>query len=349
VPDALALAVALDPPRAHGFPVGRARMRVAPEDFVVEEELGFEPDGNGPHLLLKVRKRAANTVWIARQLARLAGCPVRDVGYAGLKDRHALATQWFTVPASTRRLDWQSFTTEEFSILEAHPHRRKLPRGALAANFFRIRFRSVDADRLALRERLERVRASGVPNYFGPQRFGRDGANLEYGRALAAVSRQERAFVLSAARSLVFNAVLAERVSDATWCRLEPGDVANLDARGSTFGVEQLEATLVERAARLEIHPTGPLWGVGEPATLGSVRARELACAASFAAASGLVASAGMRQERRSLRVAVRNLEYDLDGDPVIGFRLTRGAFATSVVRELLDCADPESGEAQSA
>src|ERR1700742_2068485 len=113
-------AAALDPPRAFGPPLGTGVLRVQPDDFVVEEDLGFAPAGTGQHVLLKVRKRDANTQWVARELARACRCRPMDVGFAGLKDRRAVAVQWFTVPKSTQPLEaWTTVQTPEFEVLEA--------------------------------------------------------------------------------------------------------------------------------------------------------------------------------------------------------------------------------------
>jgi len=336
-------AAALMPPRAFGAPLARGTLRAEPEDFVVEEQLGFAASGTGQHVLLKVRKRNANTQWVARELARLCGCPPRDVGYAGLKDRRAVALQWFSVPRSKVSTDaWREVRTEEFEVVEAAEHSRKLPRGALAGNRFSIRVRNVQmasaADAGALEDRVARIARSGVPNYFGPQRFGRDGANLA--RIADGISSRppERGFVLSAARSLVFNAVLAARVADGTWNQIEPGDIANLDGKGSVFPVDSLDDSLVARCAALDIHPTGPLWGRGVLATRGRPLELETRVAAECAQSCALVAEAGMEQERRALRLAVRDLTYERSADSVVfGFRLTRGSFATVVLRELVD------------
>lgn len=341
------MAAALAPPRAFGEPCGNGRLRTEPEDFVVEEDLGFAPSGSGPHVLLRVRKRNANTEWVARELARAAGCRANEVGYAGLKDRHAVAVQWFSVPLPRARSgltlgDLAALRGEGFEVLEAHAHSRKLPRGALAGNRFTIRVRDLNASRNAVAHRLNIIAQEGVPNYFGPQRFGRDGANL--GRIVrdpSLIHPRERTYVLSAARSLVFNAVLAARVADGTWCRLEPGDVANLDARGSVFPVETVDEALRERAARLELHPTGPLWGADDLLSQGRVRELEKGVAATFDEARALVAAAGMRQERRSLRLAVRGLEWQWEGaNLVLRFWLARGSFATTVLREVVDAVE---------
>jgi tRNA pseudouridine13 synthase len=336
-------AAALDPPRAFGAPLGQGRLRVEPEDFMVEEQLGFEPAGSGQHVLLRVRKRDANTQWIARELARACGCPERDVGYAGLKDRRAVATQWFTVPQS--RLspeDWVGKKTAEYEVFEAHRHSRKLPRGALAGNRFVIRVRDTAVDDSSLAGRLAAIETRGVPNYFGPQRFGRGGANLKrVSEDLRGLRPAERGFVLSAARSLVFNAVLAERVVDGSWERFEHGDLANLDGRASHFRVEAVDEAIAERSARLDIHPTGPLWGRGAPPSGGRVLELEQRVAAGLSEACELIERAGMEQERRSLRLAVRDLRWRRDADAadsiIVEFRLSRGAYATVVLRELFD------------
>jgi len=336
------LSAALTAPRAFGAPLGNGTLRAQPEDFVVEEDLGFTASGEGQHVLLKIRKRNANTQWVARELARLCGCHPRDVGYAGLKDRRAVAVQWLTVPKSRLTLEmWREVRHPEFDVLEANTHSRKLPRGALAGNRFTIRVRDLTVDDSALEFRVAAIGRQGVPNYFGPQRFGHNGSNLDrIADGLQSLRAPERGFVLSAARSVIFNAVLAERVRDQSWNQLEAGDIANLDGRGSIFVVENLDATLTERAAQLDIHPTGPMWGRGEPGTQGRIADLELRVAAEFQPACDLTAAAGMDQERRSLRLAVRELAWNREQDTnsiVIRFRLTRGSFATTVLRELID------------
>ena len=333
--------VALEPPRAFGAVPASGVLRVEPEDFVVEEDLGFAPAGAGSHLLLRVRKRNANTHWVARELASRAGCRPHDVGFAGLKDRRAVALQWFSVPRPRAQVDWAQVRGEGFEVLEAHPHSRKLPRGALAGNHFAVRVRAApdDGATLAARlaARLAEVAQRGVPNYFGAQRFGRDGANLAHQGSVAGLPRIERGFVLSAARSVVFNAVLAERVLAGSWNTLVPGDLANLDGRGSLFAVQQTDAATAKRCQDQLIHPTGPLWGEGSPQTRAAVLALESRVAEQFANQSALCREAGMQQERRSLRLAVQELHCEPEAQAVLlRFRLTRGGFATAVLRELI-------------
>jgi tRNA pseudouridine13 synthase len=328
--------LALNAPRAGADPQPTGTLRATPEDFVVEEDLGFAPDGDGSHLLLKVRKRNANTGWVAQELARGLGCQVRDIGFAGLKDRRAVAIQWFSLPATPRSIaQAPGFANPEFVVLEAHRHRRKLPRGALAGNRFTVRIRNYTGTGEQLQVCCESIGRRGVPNYFGPQRFGREASNLS--RLAAPRAGRPDGFVLSAARSLIFNAILGERVRQGSWGSLELGDVANLDGRGSVFPVAELTPDLPERLAAQEVHPTGAMWGVGELMTRGAVLELEQHIGAQLPEACRYVSEAGLRQERRSLRLKVRDLTWHRTADEVeLRFWLRSGSFATAVLRELL-------------
>ena len=336
-------AAALEPPRAFAKLPLAATLRATAEDFEVEEDLGFEPDGEGQHWLLKVRKRGANTEWVARALARHASVRAADVGFAGLKDRHAVAVQWFSVPrGGVSAGSWRELENAEFSVLEAHAHGRKLRRGALAGNRFRIRLRDLRGDRALLDERLALIRSRGVPNYFGPQRFGVEGANLLSlarwsldGAELGA--RTERSFTLSAGRSLVFNAVLAERVRREAWDRLVSGEIVNLEGSGSVFGIEMPGADLVQRCAELDLHPTGPLWGRGELRPRLEAAELEATATREFEPVIHALERAGLQSERRALRLRVDALEAQMAQDPWLTFHLGAGAFATAVLRELVD------------
>ena len=336
-------------PRAHGAPVLRARMRQAPEDFVVEEVDAFEASGAGEHLLLSVEKRSLNTAFVARRIAQWAGVAESAVGYAGLKDRHALTRQRFTVQLPGREappLEALAFedaaSGETLRVLDARRHARKLPRGALAGNRFVLTLRAVEGDRAQVEARLRAIEGHGLPNYFGEQRFGHGGGNL--GRALAMfggrrVRREERAILLSAARSELFNRVLARRVEGGSWERGLEGEVWMLDGSRSVFGPEPLDAALAERLSAFDIHPTAPLWGRGELRSGGQARALELAAMEDEVAQrlrQGLEA-AGLAQERRATRLRPQALQWDWPGDDVLrlSFGLPPGAYATSVLAEL--------------
>ncbi len=337
--------LALNPPRV-AAPLGRARLREVPEDFVVDEVLGFTASGQGEHALLRVRKRGSNTGWVAKEIATRAGVRPHDVGYAGLKDRHAVTTQWYTVPTRRRpAADWLGVQGEGYEVIEAYAHSRKLPRGALEANRFAITLRGYDGDIEALRVRAAEVARTGVPNYFGPQRFGRDLANLRAGDARDAMFRW------SASRSLIFNAVLAERITAGNWNRLHIGERANLDGRNSSFVVEALDAALQERLDTLDIHPTGPMWGEGGCGVEGEMAEFEIAIAARYPEFLEWLRADRLAAARRPLRVAVRELSVNVsdEGAPILNFTLRSGSFATTVLREFIDIAPGEGSSGSSS
>jgi tRNA pseudouridine13 synthase len=340
-------ATAIDPlplPTALGDPPVSGRLRSAPEDFIVHEVLGFEPDGTGSHLLLVVEKRGANTGWVASQLARAAGVPARDVGWSGQKDRNAVTRQAFTLPwpAQAPVEACLEFAGDGYRVLGATRHGRKLRPGSHRANRFALRVRAVEGNRRALAERLALVGRRGVPNYFGPQRFGRDGGNLERARAWAASGaaprdRGARSFALSAARSALFNAVLAERVRRGDWDRLLPGEPVMLDGRRSFFRATGIDAALVQRCESMDVHPSGPLWGRGASPAADAVLEIEAAIAAAEPGLCALLESEGLGHERRPLRLPVRGLQWTFEEDVLdLEFELPRGTFATAVLHEIV-------------
>lgn len=329
-------------PCAHGGPALRGRLRSVPEDFVVDELLGFDPSGAGEHLLVRIEKRGANTDWIARQLATWAGVSPAVVSYAGIKDRHAVCRQSFSVQLPGRPdPDPAALQSTEFRVLSMARHSRKLQRGALTGNRFEIRLRGVDGDRERAARQLDAIARRGVPNYFGEQRFGRAGDNVEQARAMFAgrrVSRPERSLLLSAARSQVFNTVLAERVAAGSWDQGIAGDVFQLDFRGSLFGPEPLDDTLHARIAAGEIHPTGLLPGEGEARVADAALAIEQAACAAYADLCEGLRKARVEVARRALRLCPRGFAWHWDGDDlVVAFELPAGSYATSVLREVAD------------
>lgn len=328
-------------PRAHGAVVGKARLRVEPEDFRVDEVLPFVPTGSGEHLLVQVEKRNQNTAWVARQLADHAGVAPRDVSFSGQKDRRAVTTQWFSIQLPGRAdPDWTSFAREGVRVLATHRHDRKLRRGTHRINRFRIVLREAALDEYALAGRIALIAAAGVPNYFAEQRVN----PRALARAHAAVAagrlppqREARAMVLSVLRSEVFNAVLAERVADRSWARCLPGELVMLDGTDRFFADDGSE-DLQQRCLRQDVHPTGPLPGRGgsQPAAAaGELEQRVLhGYDAAVAALSGWGVDAG----RRALRLQVRNLSCRPlgGGSHQLAFALSRGGFATAVLREIV-------------
>lgn len=335
-------------PAAHGAPVLSAHIRTTAEDFFVEELPGFEPSGAGEHLLLTIEKRGMNTAFAAKRIAAWAGVGDMAIGYAGLKDRHAVTRQRISVHLPKKIApDLASLQSDDLQVLDHQWHSRKLPRGALAGNRFVLVLRAVEGDRDAIEARLQAIAALGVPNYFGEQRFGRDGDNVAQALAMfrgRRVAREKRGLLLSAARSELFNRVLAARVLDRTWNRPLPGEVWMLDGRRSVFGPEPLTDDLLRRLDAFDIHPTGPLWGRGELRTQDAAAVREQSALAEGDAPAlkrGLE-KAGLEQERRALRLRPAGLAWRWREEGVLEltFALPAGAYATSVLAELGDVTD---------
>jgi tRNA pseudouridine13 synthase len=324
-------------PRAHGEPCGTAVLKATAEDFQVDEVLDIPLSGQGEHLWLWVEKRGLNTEEAARRLARAAGVSQRNISYAGLKDRQALTRQWFSLHLPGKAdPDLGAAEGHSLSILKRVRHSRKLQRGAHAANGFNLRLTGLVADHQRLEQRLHQLAVQGVPNYFGLQRFGHRGGNLVEARQFAAQEalpeqRNLRSRLLSAARSYLFNRLLAERVADGSWNRAQPGDLLAFTDSRSFFPAGEAECA-DPRLAILDVHPTGPLWGEGCSPAAGLAQQREQALAA-------WLASAGMTQERRILRLPIGQLAWHYPQPDVLhlAFVLPAGCFATVVVRELLD------------
>lgn len=333
---------------AFGGPVMQAVLRASPEDFQVDEDLGFEPSGEGEHLFLNIRKRNQNTAWIADQLARLAGVKAMDVSYSGQKDRRAVTTQWFSIYWNKPELpDFSSLWNEDISLQALTRNNRKLRKGCHRGNRFRITLREVAGEQAAIDARTALLAGRGVPNYFGEQRFGVSGSNLEAGEALlqARVGGRGRrpdrreSIYLSALRSALFNRVLSMRVEAGNWEQQLPGDVLMLDGRNSFFTPGADEPDLADRLQRKDIHPTGPLFGRGRAVVSADVAGLEDRVAGEAAEiVSGLVAI-GMDAQRRALRQVAAGLQHEWpDADTlVLTFTLPSGGFATSVLRELAE------------
>lgn len=335
-------------PGAFGPPPLRGALRLAPADFAVEEMLGFEPDGSGQHRLIHLQKSEINTAEVADALARLADVARNAVGYGGRKDRRALTSQWFSVDLAGRQEpDWTQGLAKVFGdrvrLLAVAPHRRKLRIGTLTGNRFRIRVRGISGDRSAAEARWAQILTDGVPNYFGPQRFGERGGNVRQALAWFAGERLSRRslrdLLLSAARSALFNQLLAERVRAGSWNRAEHGDVLQLDGRGSwfVFGINDAPDDIAHRVDAGDLHPTGPLWGAGEPATGKRIGVLERSLAIAYPELTAGLIRFGLRQDRRALRVMPRDGKLLWQGEDLeLTFALPPGAFATSVLKEVL-------------
>lgn len=338
---------------ALGAPQVAAVFKRSAEDFRVNEDLGFELSGEGEHLCLHIRKTEVNTQHVVRHLARLANVRERDIGYAGLKDHMGVCEQWLSIyQAQPQELDFSSLSEIGVEVLSSIRNSRKIRRGSHRSNGFRIVMRDLVSagatplQKKALQDdlemRLTQIRAEGVPNYFGEQRFGHAHSNILMAQRLFSGELRlkkgfKRGMLLSAARSFVFNAVLSERVTQRNWNQHVAGDVMNLAGTGSVFEAPQWDDTLAARLAAKDIHPTGPLWGKGALRSSAAAAELEMAVAAAHLGLCKGLEAAGLEQSRRSLRLIAADLQWLwLDDDSLeLSFALPPGTYATAVLREL--------------
>jgi tRNA pseudouridine13 synthase len=318
-------------PKAYPASGASATLKLLNEDFIVTELPLQLPCGEGEHLWLDIEKNGANTAFVAQQLAEAAGVPERDVGFAGLKDRYAITRQWFSIylANSSKKgepLDLTQLQHPEFKVLSQSRHLKKLRRGDLQGNRFRIVLRDVSGEREAIEANLRLVASQGVPNYFGAQRFGFEGGNVEQGRAMLAReirvrNPKKKSIYLSAVRSFVFNEVLALRIQQGLWGKTLAGDV-------------------MDEAGR----PTGPLWGRGRVSSTDQAQALENSVAARHATLCDGLEHAGLDQERRALVASPVDMSWAWPqaDQLVLAFSLPAGNYATSVLNEILHSTEPE-------
>ena len=321
-------------------------IRSCPEDFQVDEIQSFTASGQGEHVWLYIKKTGENTDWVAGQLAKIAEVPRRDVSFAGMKDRNAVTTQWFSVQMPGREApNWQAFLTDSIEVLDEKRHNRKLKRGTLEGNHFRITIREFKGSEEQLKAIIDQIKQQGIPNYFGEQRFGHGGFNIQkaeqwFKGEFKVKSRQKRSIYLSAARSWIFNHILSERVKNGNWNQALDGDVFMLDGTKSSFS-EDIDPTIIKRVAQQDIHPTGVLWGRGRLLSTNKTAELEQKIADQFPVLCDGLKRNGLKQERKSLRLTVKDLSYEItdvqkeNSKVTLNFTLPAGAYATSVLTEI--------------
>lgn len=353
-------------------PLLQATYKASAEDFEVNELLPLEFTGEGEHLWLHIQKIGMNTAYLAKLLSEWADIPLRDVGYSGLKDRHARTSQWFSLRLPKKQPPTEDFVPtdigadEHVQILDQQWHNKKLSRGAHRANAFVITLRDItlapDIALTQIEQHLQHISHEGVPNYFGPQRFGHYGNNIKEALALFAqpapktpsqqpttkkkrkrtrLPNEQHTMALSAARSLIFNDILAARVLDGSWNRGLDGEVFNLNGSGSIFSSEQLDDELRARIASGDIHPTAVMWGTNNDKVQGAAADLEVNVVKSSDLLSALATGLTQRDikaQRRAVRLPIEAMSWTwLDHQTLtLRFTLPTGSFATSVLASIV-------------
>ncbi|BBV09642.1 TPA: tRNA pseudouridine(13) synthase TruD [Providencia stuartii] len=329
----------------HGKPLSTGKLKSQPEDFIVKEDLGFELDGEGEHVMVRIEKTGCNTLFVAEQLAKFAKISARSVSYAGLKDRNAVTEQWFCLQMPGKETpDFSLWQLDGCRVIATTRQKRKLRIGTLKGNQFELTIRDISVPE-DVEARLQKVAEQGIPNYFGEQRFGRDGQNLTQAlrwanQEITVRERNKRSFYLSAARSAMFNHVASERIENQTINQVLLGDALQLTGRGSWFVATAEELpTLQARVASGELSITAPLPGDGELGTQEDALVFETNSLESYHSLMTLMKNERVSSTRRAMIVKPQNFQWQwIDQTTLkLNFFLNSGSFATSVVREIIN------------
>ena len=327
---------------AYGKPKTTATFKASPEDFKVDELLAFELSGEGEHLFLRIEKRGLNTEELVRSLAKCLRKPVKSISYAGLKDRQALTTQWLSVHCPGEEIvDAGLMEGNGWRVIEHGRHLKKLKKGGLSGNRFTLILRDM-ANTTGVEERLGLIQTGGVPNYFGAQRFGHHGQNIVKAEALLlngvrVKDRFLRGMYYSAARSLLFNLILSERVAANHWNTALSGDVMQLAGTHSIFSIDVPDESIHARMATHDLSPTAPLWGKGDERMSLEALASQQKALHGYDAWCEALEQHGLERMYRALILQVPHLTWSWQDTHqlTLSFELVAGAYATSVLREL--------------
>lgn len=314
-------------------------------DFIVNEDLGYELDNEGEHVFVQIQKEGCNTLFVAEQLAKFANLPIRSVGYAGLKDRNAVTTQYYGLHIPGKQTpDFSQFVLEGCKVLSVTRHKKKLRIGNLKGNSFTLVLRNI-SDSQQLETRLQLIRQLGVPNYFGEQRFGHDDHNLTQAMRwangeIAIKDRKKRSFYLSAARSAIFNDLVSRRISNNMFNKVINGDVLQLAQRGSWFVATVAELQdLQQRVNHGDLNITAPMVGDSQLSTTNAALEFETTCINdNWLPFLKLFNQERLATVRRSIILRPQNFNWHWNDKTTItiNFWLPAGCYATSVLRELI-------------
>lgn len=322
------------------LPALGGRIKESPEHFIVEEIPLYEAAGDGPHLYLTLKRQGLTTRQVVDQLAGRYDQPAGAIGYAGLKDKEAVTIQTFSLPVSLSEEEARSKSLgAPWEVVGIQRHRNKLKVGHLLGNRFTIILSGTEKGLAEARAIGDCLKTRGLPNYFGGQRFGKDGDNAEEGLKLLKKGRPGRGwkdkFLLSALQSLAFNHYLALRINEGLFEKVLTGDVCKKYATGGLFVSEDGE-TETQRLQAGELSYTGPIWGSKVKAAEGPAAELEAGALAGLDLTPEIMAGAGVG-DRRLGRLLLPDLQVEEGGDGLVfTFALPKGAYATSVMREFI-------------
>lgn len=346
----------------HSGPLFCANIKTELHDFIVREKLSFEPNGEGEHVFLYIEKVGLNTAFVAEELAKFAKLPLRNVSYAGRKDKYARTQQWFGIYLGNKaQPDWNDFELAGLTILTQTKNQKKLRLGTIESNTFEIRLRNItQLDESLLQARIEQIKQHGVPNYFGNQRFGERvkadgtvelGGNLRLAQKLIEGedirNRNKRSMAISALRSWLFNQFVSQRLAKNNFALLE-GDALILNGSNSFFVHDSSKICvdhenpryrhIKDRLACQDVLFSAPMWGAGDLDSKLKAFDLENEISQNYPSICSKLSTLGLSQQRRAAFVFPQEISYQrVNADVVLYFSLPSGCFATSVLREIAD------------
>jgi len=329
----------------YGSPAISGILKSTPADFQVNEELGFEPDGEGEHHFLLVEKTGLSTPELITRIAHDYSLHPRLVGHSGLKDKHARTSQWLSLHLPGKSLPAPKSAVDGYRILRQARHHRKLRPGTHKFNAFELCLREVNKLPDQTIAQIKLITRQGFANYFGAQRFGRRQDNVKQALAQLAnrkLQRSRKSILLSSLRSYLFNQVLARRISLGHWDKPLAGDVFMLRGSHSIFK-DEISDDLLARYQQLDIASSASLYGTGRNQISDEARVIEEQIFAQHEDITDCLDRQGTKLQMRALRTVVDGFNYDYDAEKRnlwLKLTLPAGSYVTTMLEHFIDLKD---------
>ncbi len=334
----------------YGRPLTGGLLKIRPEDFRVDEHLGFIPSGDGEHLFLHIEKTNLTTFDLVDRVARDFDLKQRDIGYSGLKDKQAVTRQWLSLQLPGQMRDFQMPSMNGYQVLDQGWHHRKLKPGTHCANTFEVVIRDIsDFNELSLQQ-IELIKREGMANYFGQQRFGEQADNVSRAlrvftnpRKTRKLSRSKKSLYISALRSYLFNQILSRRIENDLWSEPVPGDIFMLAGSRSIF-TAAIDEEVYRRYQEFDISSTASLVGEGNNQLSGQAKEIEDTVCADNTDIIECLHRLKAKQQMRSLRVKVEGFDVRHKRQEqilMIQARLPRGCYFTTLLNHFINTCQP--------
>lgn len=316
------------------------------DDFRVIENLGFEPCGEGEHLFLHIEKSNLTTQDLIEQIAREFSVKPRDIGYSGLKDKLAVTQQWLSVHLPGQMNSVEIASSSHYKLLQHGWHNKKIRSGSHRSNSFEVTVRNVAELSSQTQQQIDDVKAFGMANYFGEQRFGARQDNVERAihtftneRRTRKLSRTKRSLYISALRSFLFNQILSRRLEQNYWHQPLPGDIYMLSGSHSIFSNE-IDDSILDRFQQQDISSAASLYGAGSSMLSEMALALEDDVLHQYPQIVECLDAQKVKLQMRTTRVAVQAFSVIHDSDTQslkVNATLPSGCFFTTLLKHFIN------------